>query len=297
MGSENSDAKRELEKEASSRERFELLHHVSSLLEPVMVGLGLAFLVLLLLEFESVPIVIAGTDRLGDIMQTIWVIFLADFLLRFAIAPSKLSYLRSNWLGALSLALPFLRPLRAFRAARALRGVSLVRLLGGINRCMRALRRITRGRLMIYVAALTVAVVFAGASGVQLFERNYEDSPIQNFGDALWWSATLVTTMGSDLHVVSPEGRVIAFLQRLYALSIFGYITASIASYLICVDTSETKSIADAEQRALRDEVRELRRELQRLVDLQQSDVSPRQGPRQPEDDASSGAPGETPRG
>lgn len=253
------------EHEEAHRERFELLHHVSSVLEPVMIGLGIVFLVLLLMEFASVPLEVFGEDRLGDVLQVIWFVFLFDFLLRFVIAPNKIGFLTTNWLGAISLALPFLRPLRAFRAARALRGTSLVRLIGGINRGMRALRTITRGRLMLYVAALTFAVVMAGAVGVLFFERAYPESPIRTFPDALWWSATLVTTMGSELYVVSTEARVIAFLQRLYALSIFGYITASIASYLIGIDTSTAQRREEGRDAALRREIRELRRELSDL--------------------------------
>lgn len=247
------------------RERFELLVNVSAVLEPIMVGLGIVFLGLLLMEFAGVPLILFGANRMGDVMQAIWVIFLGDFLLRLVIAPDKAMFLRSNVLGALSLALPFLRPLRAFRAARALRGFSLVRLLGGINRGMRALRRVTRGSLLVYVAALTVAVVFAGAVGVMHFDRGYPESPVRTFPDALWWSATLVTTMNSELHVVSGEARLIALLQRLFALSIFGYITASIASYLIGVDSSALREKEATTQAELVEEVRRMREEIESL--------------------------------
>ena len=115
----------------TARERFELLGNVSAVLEPIMVGLGIVFLGLLLMEFADVPLVLFGQDRMAGVMQAIWLIFLGDFVLRLVIAPDKVLFFRSNVLGALSLALPFLRPLRAFRAARALRGFSLVRLLGG----------------------------------------------------------------------------------------------------------------------------------------------------------------------
>lgn len=251
---------RQDEREIARGERFELLYHLSSLLEPAMVGLGVVFLVLLLMDFGSVPLTILGEDRLGDVLQWIWGIFLVDFLLRFVIAPEKVTFLKTNWLGALSLVLPFLRPLRVFRVARVVRGTSLVRLLGGMNRGMRVLRKITRGRQFAFVGGLTLVVVLAGAVGVRYFDRGYADSPVQTFGDALWWSSTLVTTMNSELYVVSTESRVIALLQRLYALSIFGYITASIASYLIGADASAQ---GESEREAmLQDEVRALRREL-----------------------------------
>lgn len=249
-------------------ERFELLHYVDSLLEPVMVVLGFVFFALLLMDFALVPLVILGEDRLPAILQGIWVVFLLDFLLRFWIAPDKLTYLRRDWLGALSLALPFLRPFRIFRVARVVRQASFVRFLGGINRGMRTLRKVTRGRQFAFVAVLTVVVVLAGAAGSFYFERGYPGSPVQTLGDALWWSSTLVTTMNSEFYVVSTEARIVAVLQRVFALSVFGYITASIASYLIGSDTSATVGAdspdgAPGELRALREEIAEMRRMLE----------------------------------
>ena len=241
-------------------EREELLAHVQEILEPVMTVLGFVFLGLLLLEYSSLSIAGLSRDRIGQALQVIWAVFLLDFSFRFAIAPAKLTYLRQNWLGALSLALPFLRPLRAFRAARALRSISLVRLLGGINRGMRVLRQVTRGRQIAYIAALTVIVVLTGAVGVLYFERDVAGAPVRSFGDALWWSATLVTTMNSEKYVVSTEARLIAVLQRLFALSVFGYVTASIASYLI--GSAQTATGSTGEDVDIRAELAAIRREL-----------------------------------
>ena len=47
-------------------ERFELLGHVTRLLDPVMMVLGLAFLVLMLVEFAGGTLTIGGVDRLDD---------------------------------------------------------------------------------------------------------------------------------------------------------------------------------------------------------------------------------------
>ena len=241
-------------------ERSELLGHVQAVTEPAMTGLGIVFLVLLLMDFGSVRLIIAGENRLGEILNAIWIVFLVDFLVRLVIAPAKGAFLRANVLTLLSLALPFLRPLRALRAVRAVRSLSLVRLLGGINRGMRVLRRVTRGRQLAYVGALTVMVVFAGAMGVLFFDRDVPDAPVQTFGDALWWSAAMVTTINNEKYAVSVEARVIAILQRIFAVSVFGFITASIASYLIGADADERRA-ADERDR-LAEEVRQLRVEL-----------------------------------
>lgn len=261
-------------------ERFELLDHITRLLEPVMTVLGLVFLGLLLLEYAGGHLSIAGADRLDGTLTAIWVIFVVDFALRFFIAPAKRAFLRQNWLTVLSLALPFLRPLRALRAlraARAVRSLSLVRLLGGVNRAMRLLQRVAQGRQFAYVGGLTLFVVVAGAVGVRFFDRSVPGAPIQTFGDALWWSSAMVTTINNELYAVSPEARIIAILQRVYAVSVFGFITASIASYLIGSDAQKssdtTEHVHDRETeiyemlRLIQDDLTGLRHEVTAIRD------------------------------
>jgi voltage-gated potassium channel len=255
--------RRDQRQEAVQTERWELLGHLQAMLEPAMAGLGLVFLVLLLLEYAAVDVGPVGQDGLGWALQGIWAIFLVEFSVRFIVAPAKGAFLKANWLGALSLVLPFLRPFRAFQAARALRSLSLVRLLGGINRGIRVLRRVTRGRQIAYVALLTVLAMFAGAVGVLFFDRDVQDAPIQTFGDALWWSAAMVTTINNEKFAASPEARVLAILLRVFAVSVFGYITASIASYLI--GSAQEEARGDEEPDTLRAELAALREELAAL--------------------------------
>lgn len=254
----------------SRSERAELLDHVQALLEPLMVVLGVAFLLLLAIDYGGW---LNGTGWEGAVstaLDLIWVVFLLDFLLRFWIAPAKRQFLRSNWLGALSVALPFLRPLRAFRALRALRAaratrsLSLIRLLGGVNRGLRLLRRVAASNQALLIGGMIVLVVMSGAVGIWYFDQGEPGSPIRTFGDALWWSAALVTTMNSEKFAVSPEARVIGILIRIFGLSIFGYITATIASYLIGKNASDAsdRDVLARQIRALRDEVAELRGQL-----------------------------------
>jgi voltage-gated potassium channel len=241
-------------------ERFELLTQFQAILEPAMAALGLVFLVLLLLDYTLTGLSVRTQARLDTTLQVIWGVFVLDFAVRFVIAPAKGLFLRQNWFAALSLALPFLRPFRVLRAARVLRSFSLVRLLGGINRAMRVLRRVTRGQQFAYVAGLTLLAVFGGAAGALYFDQGIENAPIQTFGDALWWSATMVTTINNEKYAVSTEARIIAILVRVFAVSVFGFVTASIASYLI--GNQETTERTSGEIEALRDEITALRQEL-----------------------------------
>ena len=245
---------------AVRKERFELLGQIQAILEPAMVALGLLFLVLLLIDYTVTGMSARNQAHLDAALQVIWGIFVLDFAARFIVAPAKGLFLRQNWFAALSLAVPFLRPFRILRAARMLRSLSLVRLLGGINRGMRVLRQVTRGRQFAYVAALTLLVVLGGAAGTLYFDQGIENAPIQTFGDALWWSAAMVTTINNEKYAVSTEARIIAILVRVFAVSVFGFVTASIASYLI--GTQETAARISAEQASLRDEISALRQEL-----------------------------------
>ena len=214
-------------------ERSELLEQLQDVLEPLMIVLGLIFLGLLVVEYSGLR-VSPGTEAWLNRAETaIYFVFVGDFALRFVIAPAKGRFLRVNWLTALSLALPALRPVRALRGVAALRSVHLLRVLSGANRGMRALRQITRGRQFAYVATLSLLVTLLGAGSVLYFERNVAGADIRSFGEAVWWAATLVTTINSGDDPVSFEGRVIAVLMRVYAVSVFGYITASIATYFI----------------------------------------------------------------
>jgi voltage-gated potassium channel len=68
-----------------------------------------------------------------------------------------------------------------------------------------------------------------------------------------------MTTMGADYFPKTPEGRLLGWLLAAYAFAIWGYITATIASYFIGPPKQPEKP---AELAALRAEVAGLRAQL-----------------------------------
>ncbi len=88
-----------------------------------------------------------------------------------------------------------------------------------------------------YVALLAVAVTFAGAAGMYTLEK--PNPGFTNFGMALWWSAMRIITAGSDYFPQTPEGRGLAFLLSLFGYAIFGYVTATLATFFIGRDAEE----------------------------------------------------------
>lgn len=257
--------------DAPEAERWQVLHELEDRLEMPMVFLGFAWLVLLVVE-----LVHELNPFLEFVGTAIWVIFIADFALKFALAPRKGEYLRANWLTAVALAVPALRVLRigravaALRAARAARGLRLVRVVTSVNRGMRALSATMGRRGFGYVVAMTAIVTLAGAAGMYAFEnQNPGGRGLNDYGSALWWTAMVMTTMGSEYWPQTAEGRVLCLLLSLYAFAVFGYVTAALASFFVGRDAeNEEAEIAGAKAvEALRLEVAALRQELRAVLD------------------------------
>ncbi len=258
------------EKQAFDRERREVLQQLEDWLEMPMLVLGFAWLALFVVEL------IWGLSPLLQAIGTvIWIIFILDFIFKFSLAPRKLAYLKSNWLTAIALLLPALRIFRIARfirvlgTARAARGLNLVRVMTRTNRGMRALGNSMGRRGLGYVGALTLLVTLVGAAGMYAFENNTANGEgLNNYGTALWWTAMLITTMGSEYWPQTAEGRVLCFILAVYAFAVFGYVTAAIATFFLGRDAeNEEAEIAGAKSiDALHDEIKALRADIQALT-------------------------------
>lgn len=255
-------------REPDERERWSTLRQLEAWLETPMIVLSFLWLVLVLSEL------IWGGNRLFEVFGTaIWGVFIADYLVRFTVAPRKALFLRDNLITTLALALPALRMVRALRVlqvARAARGLRLVRIVGTANRGMNALKSSLARRGLGYVLLLTVLITTLGAAGMLTFEASSQvPGGLRNFGDALWWTAMLVSSMGSGFWPVTAEGRLLALLLTLYGLAVFGYITASFATFFIGQEAQDREGELPGHDdlAALRDEVAALRRELRRFRD------------------------------
>ena len=107
---------------------------------------------------------------------------------------------------------------RSLRLARAGRGLRLIRVFSSVNRGMRALGASLSRRGFGYVIALTAVVTFAGAAGMFAFENEMPGAP-RSYGAALWWTAMIMTTMGSEYWPQTVEGRVLCVFLALYAFA------------------------------------------------------------------------------
>jgi voltage-gated potassium channel len=228
-----------------------------------MIFLGFVWLILLLIE-----LIWGLTKVLEYISLGIWILFIIDFLIKFVLAPHKIAYLKKSWLTAFSLIIPALRIfrlLRFIRLLRGLRGIRLIRVVSSLNRSMNSLGATMRRRGFAYVFILTVIVTFGGAAGMYALEN--PNPGFESFGMALWWSAMRIITAGSDYWPLTPEGRGLAFLLAVFGYAIFGYVTATIATFFIGRDAEEKDApVAGAKDiNELKQEVAQLTRVIEDL--------------------------------
>lgn len=240
--------------------RHRALQRFQARLEVPMIVLAFAWLALFVVE------AVGGPRRwLGVAGWVVWACFLVEYAVGFALAPRKGAYLRRNWLKALALAAPALRMLRLVRivrvarAAGLARGARMLRIVSTLNRGMRALGQALGRRGAPYVVALTGLVTLGGAAGMYAFEN---DGPgpgaFEDFGDALWWTGMIMTTMGSAYWPATSAGRILCILLSLYAFAAFGYVTALLASFFVGRDASRAEP-ARPELARMADELRQLR--------------------------------------
>lgn len=151
-----------------------------------------------------------------------WAMFAVDYVVRLVLAEDRRRYLLRHWLDLLIVALPLLRPLR------------LLRLLPLISVLNRHATLLLRGRVALYVAVGSSLIAFVAALTVLSVERGRPGANIENFGDAIWWAAETMTTVGyGDVYPVTAWGRTIAVGLMVCGIGLLGTVTATLASWLV----------------------------------------------------------------
>jgi voltage-gated potassium channel len=149
---------------------------------------------------------------------------------------------------------------------RVARGLRLLRIVSTVNRGLKTLGRHMSRRGFAYVLSLSLVVTLAGSAGMYAFEHDPADprQGLADYGSALWWTAMMVTTMGSDYWPRTPEGRVLCLLLALYSFAVFGYVTAALASFFVGRDAQDPPQPRHEDVRldALQREVAALRADL-----------------------------------
>ena len=104
---------------------------------------------------------------------------------------------------------------------------------------------------------LTVAVIVLGGIVEYLAEYGYPGANITNLGDALWWSATTMTTVGyGDYTPISPLGRTVAVIVMYAGIGIIVTLIGIISEGRVQRMQERLKPKAEGKARVLANETK-----------------------------------------
>jgi len=221
-----------------------LLKALPRKLERPMLLLSFAWFLLIIAELVN-----GMSPILHSLGTVLWALFVFYFGLRLAIAPHRVVFLKRNWLFVLAIVVPILRffpYLQSYPLARALTatfGMQVIWMFASADQGLRWLRRLMGRRGTGYALVFTMVVILAGAAGMLHFENEAPDPEgIHSYPKALWWVAMQMTNIGSAYQPVTVGGHILCLGISIFAVAIFGYLTAVLAAIIIGRDAEDPKS-------------------------------------------------------
>lgn len=159
----------------------------------------------------------------GFTMLALWALFAVDYVVRWRLAGQRfLRFATTHFLHTVVVVLPLLRPLR------------IVPLYDVIQRRQGEPRLSLYARVIAYASLSTLLLGFSGALAVYQQERGAPGTTMRTFGDAVWWAASTLSTVGyGDVTPVTSLGRVIATGMMACGLGLLGAVTGSFSSLLM----------------------------------------------------------------
>jgi voltage-gated potassium channel len=224
--------------------RLKGLRWLSRKLETPMLILSFVWLI------DIVAELVMGMNPFLLILGTLlWTLFIFYFVLRLSLAPSRRIFLKRNWVFVLAILVlilrfvPYFQTIPYVRALTATFGVQVIWIFASAHLALRSLRRRMGRRGAGYAIIFAVVVLIAGAAGILHFER---DSPnpqgIHSYPKALWWVAMQITNIGSGYQPTTPGGLIVCLGISIFAVAIFGYLTAIFATIIIGKDAEDPRT-------------------------------------------------------
>jgi voltage-gated potassium channel len=195
--------------------------------------------------FNMLLAYIPGVDQ--DALNVVYIInavltllFIYDFSLRFATAPSRSFYFLRDygWADLLAI-IPALRIFRLFRIYKAYR---IIHKYGG--RYFISYLSNNRAASALYILVFMVMLIIeSGGFMVLQAESAAQSANIQTAGDAIWWAYVTITTVGyGDRFPVTTQGRLVGILVMTTGVAVFATFAGLISSKLLAPPVKEEES-------------------------------------------------------
>jgi voltage-gated potassium channel len=225
------------------------LDRFSARIDPWMTVLSIAWLPVLIIplvrtQHGAVAVTFDALDYF------VWAAFGVEYGAKLWLASDRWHFVRHHLLDLAVVAIPVIRPLRL---ARLLRFVRLGRIVSVLSTGLRRTRAILAHHGLQFVL-LAVTIITLGAAALELTFERHSTGPtaIHNFGDAIWWAAVTVTTVGyGDKVPLTGAGRYVAVALMLTGIGLVGFLTATIASFFVQDQHREELSIMKEQLHAI----------------------------------------------
>ncbi|MET9071664.1 potassium channel family protein [Streptomyces sp. NPDC004232] len=156
------------------------------------------------------------------LLLALWVVSAVDYGVHWRLSGQGLRFVPTHVLHTVVLALPLLRPLR------------IVPLYDALQHRSGQPRLSLYARVISYAGLSALLLGFAGVLAVYQQERGAPGATVRTFGDAVWWAASTLSTVGyGDVTPVTPVGRLIAIVMMAGGLALLGAVTGSFSSWLM----------------------------------------------------------------
>lgn len=187
----------------------------------------------LFLVAYSIQVIAEPTDPYAAVLTfviwSMWAAFGVDYIVKLLLAPQGGRWLVRHPMDLLVAVIPITRPLLLLRPLRLRKVMD------------RAPGTAIRARVMAYVIASAVILIYTVALSVLSFERSAPNANITSMGDSLWWAMVTITTIGyGDLYPVTVPGRLAASALMVGGFAVLGMVTAVLSSWLIETVTTAT---------------------------------------------------------
>ena len=218
---------------------------------------GAAFL---FLAAYSILIIVEPASPYAEALTLViwltWAAFGIDYLIKLLLAPQPGRWFVRHPMDLLMVILPVARPLRL------LRPFSLRQVMD------RAPGTAIRTRVMAYVIASALLLIYTVALSVLSFERDAPNANITTMGDALWWAVVTIATVGyGDYYPVTVAGRWAAAALMVGGIAALGMVTAAVSSWLVESVTAATAARTKAGEPSRSEEFALLTAQIKALQD------------------------------
>ena len=241
------------------------LHKLNRLLliyQVIIINLALLSIGMVLASYSHVININSGSWH--QIYVAIWVIFLVDYVVRFAAAPSKKTFLIENLFDLIALvpSHPIFVFFRLGRVISIIRFYHLFWRLGWSGGWSRQLHRFLYDTGFIYLFSISLVILISASLLFSVFEHRSLDQ-------SLWWSVVTATTVGyGDVTPKSEGGKIVAAVLMFGGIGFIGLLTSTITDYFTKNDEKDQaiQAIDKLTQQVTRlsRQVEHLERELQK---------------------------------